>query len=197
MSDLRIKSIFGKWVDALGDSKGRLYVNSLGNLKVIKDSKTLAAAGNYTANDVLSENATVGTPWRFKNISKNDGRGFRINTAHQIWSKSGGITAITPRTTLFLFSQLPTSELRDNEANTAVLYADKGNYLRRIDFPALSNLGGSPETICTPSTYGGLPLDITLAAGLTDIYGILVIVDAETNEATSTVVDITLAVEQF
>jgi hypothetical protein len=199
MSDTRFKSINGKWVDAACDDKGRLLVNSLSNLKMVTASKTIPAAGNYTANDVVSENATIGTAWRFVDVSKRDGRGFRIINAHMTWSKSGGITAIIPRTTLFLFKQLPTSELRDNEANTAPIYADilSASYIKAIDFPALRSLGGSPSTLATPSTSGNLPLDIILPAGMTDIYGILVITDAETNETASTLVTIELLIEQY
>lgn len=166
-------------------------------LKEISASKTLVAAGNYAANDVLSESATEGTAWTFSNVANENGRGGLIVQATLILSKNGGITAITPRCSLFLFKALPTSNLNDNEANTALLDADKANYIGRIDFDALNQFGGSPTTRATVSTSGGLPIGFVCLTASKTIYGILVLQDAVTDETASTIATINLLVEQY
>uniref|UniRef100_A0A6M3J4Z2 Uncharacterized protein n=1 Tax=viral metagenome TaxID=1070528 RepID=A0A6M3J4Z2_9ZZZZ len=165
-------------------------------LKKVSVSKTLIADADYAANDVLSENKTTGTSWTFSGIANSNGRGGYIVKAHIIFSKSGGITAITPRCCLFLFSATPTSVLNDNAANTGVLDADKANYIGRIEFPALTSYGGTPTAVVTPSTVGNLPLAFQCATAATQIYGILITLDAITAETASTIVTINLIAEQ-
>ena len=167
----------------------RLY----GEIKTITVQKTLPAAGDYSANDVMSESATVGTAWKFADIVNSGGCG-EIIGAQLILSKSGGITAITPQCTLFLFSAPPTSQLNDNLANTAPLDADVASYLGKIEFNPLSNNGGSPDVVATPSTAGALPLPFCADPKYKDIWGILVIATAEANETAATVATIKLKV---
>ena len=188
-NEVVVKSALPTGTNRIGTTSGVLVKST--------DSKTLVADGNYLANDVLSESKTAGLVWTFTNVARAVGAGGYIVRAHIMFSKNGGITAITPTTTLFLFSALPTSMLNDNEPNTAVLDADKASYIGKIDFPALSNIGGSPEAVCTPSTPGNLPIAFLCGAALTSIYGILVITTAETAETAATIVTITLEAEQY
>jgi len=142
--------------------------------KTVAVTKAVAAAGNYSAEDVISESATVGTVWTFRGLP---GSGY-ITKAQVICET----TAQVQRLTLYLFKALPTSILNDNVPNTAVLHADKDSYIGRIDFPAMEDLGGDSDSEATPSTYGNLPLAYETGGPDRALYGILVTRDAFTNE---------------
>ena len=156
-------------------------------------TKALTAAGNYSGEDVLSESATdtVGTAWTFANVVVNNGGRGYIVKAQALCETTALIHSIT----LYLFNATPTSELDDNAANTAVIHADVAKYLGRIDFPALSELGGDSEAVATPSTYGNLPMEIQCAATSTTIYGIAVTRDAITGETAGDDLTFKLTVE--
>lgn len=156
-------------------------------------TKALAAAGNYAAEDVLSESATdgAGTAWTFANAAPSGGSGYIVGATALLET-----TALTPRITLYLFNATPTSELDDNAANTAVIHADASKYIGRIDFDALQDLGGDSEAVATPSTSGNLPMKFVLAAGATSLFGIAVTRDAITGENATDDLVITLFIEQ-
>ena len=147
----------------------------------VSTTKAAEAAGNYAAEDVISEDATdsEGTAWNFPNCAIGKGNSGVITKAVVLCET----TALTHRLSLYLFKATPTSELDDNAANTAVIHADAANYVGRIDFPALEDLGGDSEAVATPSTSGNLPLEFVCASGDGDLYGILVTRDAITGEA--------------
>lgn len=150
-------------------------------LKTVSVTKALASATAYHAEDVLCETATntEGTAWTFSAIAKvNGGTGYIVK-AQAICET----TNVTPRLTLYLFTATPTSELDDHAANTALLHADLANYVGKIDFPAMEDLGGDSSALCTPSTSGNLPLAFECASSADDLIGILVTRDAFTNTA--------------
>jgi hypothetical protein len=155
--------------------------------KTVRVTKAVAAAGNYTAEDVISNSATAGVAWEFKNVG---GSGYI--TKAQVQCET---TAQVQRLTLYLFKATPTSALNDNVANTALLHADLDNYIGRIDFPAMEDLGGDSETLATPSTYGNLPLMFESEPSTGSIYGILVTRDSFTNENGTDDYSIALTVE--
>jgi len=156
-------------------------------------TKALASATAYHAEDVISESATTGTDWDFSAIAKvNGGTGYIVK-AHAICET----TAVTPRLTLYLFNVAPTSAVNDHAANTALLHADLANYVGKIDFPAMEDLGtGDSEAIATPSTYGNLPLAFQCASAADDLIGIAVTRDVFTNTATNDL-RIILTAEQY
>jgi hypothetical protein len=164
-----------------------------GIVKTVSVTKALAAAGDYAAEDVLSESAIAGTAWTFTAVARANGASGYITKAHVICETTG----LTPRLTLFLFKATPTSNLNDNVANTALLHADLANYIGKIDFPAMEDLGGDSEAVATPSTYGNLPLAFTCASGADDLYGILVTRDAITGESAGDDMTVRLTVEQY
>lgn len=143
-------------------------------------TKALAAAGDYVANDVLSENASAGTVWTFGSVVRANGGTATIVKAIALLET----TALTPGLTLFLFSATPTSVLNDNVINTAVLHADEANFVGRITFPSMADLGtGDSEAMVTPSlATGNLPLAFSCANEDTALYGIVVTRDAITGE---------------
>jgi hypothetical protein len=155
--------------------------------------KSLAAAGNYAAEDVMCENATTGQPWLFPNMALKPGGWGRIIQAQAFWET----TALTPKITIYLYNKLPTCELRDNVLNTGPLAADLPFYRGRIDLTALEDLGGMSETIITPSTYGNAPLYYQCANTSNYLYGVVVLRDAVTDEAAGAKMHIRLVTERY
>jgi len=162
-------------------------------LKEVAVEKAIAAAGNYAAEDVISESASAGTAWTFAGLGRANGAYGYITKAKIEWET----TALTPRLTLYLFNAAPTTELDDNKANAAPAWADRTQYVGKIDFPALEDLGGVSEAVVTPSTTGNLPLAFKCASDADDLIGILVTRDAITGEAAGESIRITLTVEQL
>lgn len=162
-------------------------------LKTVSVTKALAAADDYTAEDVLSESASEGTVWTFAAIARANGASGYITQAHAMWET----TALTPKLTLYLFNAAPTTNLNDNVANVAPAYADLSQYIGKIEFPALEDLGGMSESIVTSSTAGELPLAFRCADDADDLIGILVTQDAITGEAATKAMTVRLTVEQF
>lgn len=150
-------------------------------------TKAVAAAGNYAAEDVLSESASAGTAWAFLGMG---GSGYIVKA--QVICKT---TAQVHRLTLYLFNALPTSNLNDNVANTALLHADLANYVGKIDFPAMEDLGGDSEVVVSPSTIGNLPLQYSTKSREDALYGVLVTRDAFTGEAAGEDYTVILTVE--
>jgi hypothetical protein len=188
---------YGRPVHINGPGAERIGTVS-GVLKVVSDTKTLVADGDYAANDVMSESKTAGTCYTFDAIARANGGGGYITKARVVYSRAAGVTAITPRIALFLFKAVPTSVLNDNAANTALLAADKDNYLGMIVFPALSSYGST--TACTAKKVPDgvdLPMAFECAANDDAIYGIAVILDTEANETAGAALDFKLTAEQY
>lgn len=180
----------GTWYFGVVNSDGKLVV---GSVKTVSVTKALAAADDYAAEDVMCENATTGVAWTFAAIARaNGGKGY-ITKAHALWET----TALTPRLTLYLFNAAPTTELDDNKANAAPAFADLAQYVGKIDFPGMEDLGGMSEAVATPSTTGNLPLAFECASDADDLIGILVTRDAITGEVDTKSMTIRLTVEQY
>lgn len=178
---------------ALEDKSGRIITPIVGTKKKVSVTKAIAAAGDYAAEDVLCESATTGVVWTFAAIARNNGGSGYIIKAHALWETTG----LTPRLTLYLFNAAPSTELDDNKANVAPAYADLSQYVGKIDFPAMEDLGGMSEAIATPSTTGNLPLAFECASDADDLIGILVTRDAITGEAAGESLTIRLEAEQY
>lgn len=171
----------------------RVAVIAPGQIKIVSVTKALAAAGDYAAEDVMSESATAGTAWTFSAIARENGGSGYITKAMAICET----TALTPTLSLYLFTATPTSNLNDNVANTALLHADLANYVGRIDFPAMTDFGGDSEALLTSSTAGVLPLAFTCASDADDLFGILVTQSAITGESAGDDMTVILGVEQY
>jgi len=156
----------------------------------VVDSKKLAAAGDYAAEDVLSEHVSAGTVYKFGNMARKDGGTGTITKAIAFLST----TALTPRITLFLFSKEPTTNLNDNVGNAAPSTNDHLDCEGWIDFMALEDLGGNSAALVTPSTIGNLPLDYKCIGKA--LYGIAVTRDAVTGEAVAMSLDFRLFTRQ-
>lgn len=140
---------------------------------VVTDMKRLAAAADYAAEDVLSENATTGTPYQF-NMGCEYGV---IEKAVAFCS----VTALTPQITVYLFTAKPTGALNDNVANTNPTEANSTFWEGQIDFLAMEDLGGGSGSVITVGTYGNLPFPFYAPARV--LYGVAVTRQAITGEA--------------
>jgi len=159
---------------------------------VVSAEMALAAAADYAAEDVLSNNVTTAVPWRFEHMARKKGGRGTITKAIALCST----TALTPGITLYLFREQPTSNLLDNVANTAVVTADRYKYIGQIAFPAMAELGGNSESVATPSTSGNLPLEFDCGPGDDGLYGVVVTRDAITGEVANMGLLITLFCRQ-
>jgi len=170
-----------------------LSVHTFAGVQVVSVTKALAAAGNYAANDVLSEHASSGTAWTFEDVVKKNGRTATITKAMAIFET----TALTPRIVLYLFKAVPTSVLNDNVLNTALLHADLANFVGWIEFDAMETLNaGDSVAISTSGTNGNIPLEFSCATADANLYGIAVTRDAITGEAAGDDLTIVLFVRQ-
>ena len=143
-------------------------------------TKAVAAAGNYTIGDVISESATVGTPWIWtlpQDIKRILKAILVVETASQTHSCS-----------LLLFRSDPRKwatppMLNDNVANTAPLNAHYSELIGVIDFPNLRGLGtGASFSVATPGSYGNLPEEVGLEPSTGKLYGILIDNTGHTDE---------------
>ena len=166
----------------------------IGRHQTVRATKAIAAAGDYAAEDVISESATAGTAWAFPAIFRHAGAGGYITQAMAIWQT----TALTPRLTLYLFNVTPpTCNLNDNVANTAPHNTDKATFVGQIDLPAMEDLGGCSVAIATTSTTGKLPLWVEPIAATDDLYAVVVTRDAITGEVATNELSIELSLDQY
>ena len=145
------------------------------NIVEVSVEKALAAAGNYTDEDVLSESTSAGTHWDFADIASQNGR--------VVWLHKSIVTIETtdlvPVLTLHLFNIAPTGTLNDNVANVNPNASDKEEYQGRVTFAAMTNEGGISEA----QVIHNPPIPLGCASGDTSIYGVLTTGTAFTNEA--------------
>jgi len=184
--------------DKLFNSDGRPIQIAATELVKVSQNKTIIAAGDYGANDVVSESTTVGTAWTFSGMARAIGGCGTIRRAKIIFSKATGMgLSLTARCRLRLYNVNPTStcNLNDNVANTGVLHADRATEVSFIDFPPLVSDGGSPEATLVMG-QSNLPLDFKCADADTALYGVLTFLDADANETASMLCTIDLIVEQ-
>ncbi len=153
----------GTRVDALNNSPFRNVV-----------TVTLAAAGDYAANDVLSNDADAGEgdPIEFANF---------VPVAGMVGTIFAGTFAasveILPRIRLHFFNSTPnaSTEMDDNAA-FAIVDADQANYLGFMDFETAADVGG----ISFGRSQGVL---IPFYCAGTTLYAIAQTLDAFTNES--------------
>jgi hypothetical protein len=175
-------SVADRSVNVNADENAEKLIDSIDIIgKIVRTvivPKSLAAAGDYAAEDVLSESATAGTAYIFSDLARDAFGSGMIEKASIFCS----VTALTPRITVYLFRELPTSNLNDNVANAAPSEADHMEWEGQLDFMALEDLGGGSATVITPNTAGGCPHPYRTGRD-NRLYGIAVLRDAVTGEA--------------
>lgn len=148
-------------------------------------SRTVAAAGDYGDNDIVSDSASngAGTPWVFENMAPRPGGVGEIFAA-TLKCSTGAVVA-TFR--LHLFSRAPTTSEMDDNAALNMTTADRPYHVGWIDFAALTDVGDYAMTQAT-----GLSQAFHCDEGGRDLYGILQITDAETNEGAGMTIELSL-----
>lgn len=149
-------------------------------------TKTIAAAGNYTAGDIVSESASngVGTSWAFTNFAREDGRPGTIFKADITCDED----SITASYRLHLFSANPSSATeKDDNAAKAFDNDDRLNYLGAITFPAMVDEGEFSR-----AQVDGLTFGYWCGNGSSTLYGVLEDLTGETAETAGMSMTITL-----
>ena len=147
-------------------------------------SRAVAAAGNYDANDVVSNSATEAsaTPWVFDGMSPGVGKAGCIFAASIVCSEDD---VSGSRFRLFLLNEQPAADtvLADNAA-LSFGAADLDKVVCYIDFPAMIDIGAFSMAQAVGVNYGYYTTD--------KLYGVLQILDAETSETAGMTVTIKL-----
>ena len=147
-------------------------------------SRAVAAAGNYDANDVVSNSATEAsaTPWIFDGMSPGVGKAGCIFAASIVWARDD---VSGSRFRLFLLNEQPAADtvLADNAA-LSFGAADLDKVVCYIDFPAMIDIGAFSMAQAVGVNYGYYTTD--------KLYGVLQILDAETSETAGMTVTIKL-----
>ncbi len=159
--------------------------------KIVSVSKTIAAGGNYDANDVLSNSASngAGTDWDFEDCARGNGGSFEIRGV-RFYCSAGGV-ALTPR--LHLFTTAPTTSEMDDAATFNLTTADRTKYKGYIEpSAAFADMGDFAF-----AQNDDLAKQITCASGSRDLYGILETRTAETGESANMTITVELEIIQF
>ena len=152
--------------------------------------KNLAAAGNYAANDVLSDNATDGqaTAWEFVDCARSPGASFWITGIYANCSED----SILARIRIHWFTAVPAGAELDDNAAFALVEANRQYYRNYTDLVAFADRGGFSMT--GDDTVRKM---ITPAANSRSIWAIVEILDAETNETANMEMRIRLEIERM
>ena len=159
------------------DPEGRqIAVTGVSRVKVDTEI-SVPAASNYTALDVISDNATTGTYLTFENVVAEPGGSGTIVDLIVI----AQTTDQAHRPTLLFFNAIPTGNLNDNVKNTSPVWADRAKFIGEVPASALQDKGGASFTESVPGDTG-LPKPFVCAEGSRDIYAIAITEDDFTNE---------------
>lgn len=152
-------------------------------------ANTVAAAGNYAAGDVISNDADngEGAAWVFSGCARIPAGGGFISGAYVQFSAQ----SMVARCRLWLFNELPTaSELDDNAAfSLDADDQDKQATPYPLEFTALVDHG---EVVCG---YCFDKVPFQCAGSSVSLWGILQFIDAETNEAAAMVCKVALFID--
>lgn len=155
----------------------------------VEARKTIAAAGDYTAGDVVSENATAGTAWKFENCARFPGRPFYI-TSVQANCSEDSITAMLLR--IHWFIRDPNASVRNDNVAMAHAQADRPAYRGFTDLTVFVDLGDF--SAIGDDTIRKL---IVPDPSSRDLYAIVETRAAEANETANMNMTITLGIEQL
>lgn len=149
----------------------------------------IAAAGNYAALDVFSNDATAdaGDPFVFAGAARVDGGGGWITRLILTCSATG----LLARTRIWFFNAAPTTTEMDDNAAFNITVADRSKVIGYLDLPALADVG---DIAYAQNITDRLQFD--LPSG-TSLYAIGQFIDAETNEAAAMTMTLEISVEQY
>ena len=158
-------------------------------------SRTVAAAGDYADNDILSNSATngAGTAWEFVNATPRSGGVGEIFEATLKCSAG----AVVGTTRLHLFDRPPTTSEMDDNAALNMTTADRPFHIGWIDFAALQDVGDYGMIQATGLSQMFWVKEGQTGASAKSLWGILQITDAETNESAGMTIEITLGMRPY
>lgn len=149
----------------------------------------IAAAGDYTAGDVLSDAVTdtTGHPFVFAGAARTAGGGGWIVRLMLTLS----VDAAVPRTRWWFFNAAPTTTEQDDNAAFDLTVADRTKLVGYIDLPALADAGhvAVAQNISDKLAY-------RCAGSGTSLFSICQTLDAFTNEAAGMTATVEIQVEQ-
>lgn len=148
---------------------------------------TIAAAGDYTAGDVINQSTSAGVSWVIPSAARSSGRGGHIKKVLMTCS----VAAMVPRTRIHLFNSAPTVLQNDNVALVLDL-DDRAAYLGYIDMPALQTSGSSEFSFALNDALE----HAFQTSGSANLNFVLQAIDAFTNESASMTIDIYFTIAQ-
>lgn len=172
---------------AIFDAVNRQTQRIIGTLAGVSPG-VLAAAGDYGALDIMSDSASAGNVWVFANAARFKGGNGRIRKMLVTTSVEG----ITSKFRLWLFhTALTTTAVNDNAAFNLTA-ADRDKVVGYIETLAAVDMGA-----INYAQSIGLDMEFSLPDGETDLYGVLVTVDAVSAETAGMTASVELQVEQY
>lgn len=150
----------------------------------------LAAAGDYAANDVLSQSATsdAGLNWVFTNAARVAGGSGWITKVRAACS----VDAVTARLRIWLFdAALDSATEKDDNAAFTIAAADQAKCLGYIDLLPLADAGAISFAQNTTERFR-----FVCASGSRNLLAIVQTLDALTNESASMTLDIIATIDQ-
>lgn len=154
-----------------------------GDTKLVIASQRLTAAGDYAANDVLSDEQV----WWFQNCAREPGRGFMIMGVRVLCSTEGVL--FRPR--ISLFNESPGTPPADN-APFSITEGMYGKYLGALDLAAFADVG----TVAATWDFD-VRMEFPTAPDSKDSWAIVQTLDAEAGEAAGMAMEIMLIVRQL
>lgn len=175
------------WVAFTGDGGGG--AERLKRVRATTNSVSpgvIAAAGDYTALDVLNHSTSAGLAWIAPSIARAAGTGGTIVQVRATLS----VAAVVVRLRLHMFNAVPTVLQNDNVALVLDL-DDRAAYLGVIDLEALHTSGSSEYAWA--EAREPFPFQTNADANL---YFVVQTLDSFTNETAGMTLDIALTAEQ-
>lgn len=147
----------------------------------------IAAAGDYAANDVLSDDADNGEghAWLFAGAARVSGGGGWIVRVIATFSVDG----LVPRLRVWFFNANPSASELDDNAAFSIAVADRSKLIGYIDLPALADAGAI-------SVAQNIADKLPYTCAASDLYAIVQTLDAFTNESAGMTATLRIQVEQ-
>ena len=152
----------------------------------VAGATAIAAAGDYAANDILSDSTSAGVSWLFSNLARISGGSGIVTRAVVTCS----VEAFAPRLRLWLFNTTPTTTSLNDNVAFSLDADDRTKVIGYLDFPAMADAG---EVSYAQNVDVRLALK---AVGSAHIYGVLQTLDAITNESAGMTITLELHILQ-
>lgn len=140
----------------------------------------IAAAGDYTAGDVLNDSTTAPHAWVLPSIARLTGAGILVQKV----LVTSSVAAMVPRLRLHVFSAVP-SVLQNDNAAFLLDADDRAIYLGYVDLPAMQTSGSSEISWAEADLQW-----IAATNGSANLYFVMQTLDSFTNESAGMTMDV-------